>query len=289
LTLTKILNEYFVLVKPGIVRGNAITAAAGFFLASQGSISWTLLLATVGGLSLVIASACVFNNYIDREIDKKMERTKNRALVKRRVSTLNALTYATLLGLLGFATLSHYANHLTAAIAFIGFFFYVVVYAFFKRKSVHGTLVGSIPGAVPPVVGYCAVTNQVDAAAAILFLILVCWQMAHFYSIGIYRAKDYASANLPILPVKNGFKAAQKQIIFYIFALVGASLLLTFYSYTGYAYTAVVILLSIFWLKLSFKKIDASNAKKWSGKMFGFSIVALTLQSIAIATTHWLP
>lgn len=289
MTLAKTLNEYYALVKPGIVRGNAITVAAGFFLASQGNINWTLLLAAIGGLSLVIASACVFNNYIDRDIDKKMERTKNRALVKQRVSPLNALTYATLLGLLGFATLSHYTNLLTTVIALVGFLFYVVVYAFFKRRSVHGTLVGSIPGAVPPVVGYCAVTDRVDVAAAILFLILVCWQMAHFYSIGIYRAKDYAAAGLPILPVKNSFESTRKHIIFYIFAFVGAALLLTIYDYAGYTYAMIAVLLGIFWLRLASRKIDNSNAKRWSGKMFGFSIIVLATLSIAIATTHWLP
>lgn len=289
MTLSKTLNEYYTLVKPGIVRGNAITATAGFFLASKGSIDWILLFAAVGGLSLVIASACVFNNFIDRELDKKMERTKNRALVKQTIPILNALVYAVFLGLLGFAILSHYTTPLTTVIALVGFFFYVVVYALFKRKSVHGTLVGSIPGAVPPVVGYCAVTDQLDAGAAILFLILVCWQMAHFYSIGIYRAKDYAAAGLPILPVKNGFKSAQQQIILYVFAFVGAALLLTLFDYTGYTYAATAVLLGVFWLRLAFRKINNSNSKQWSGRMFGFSIVVLTILSTAIATAHWLP
>jgi protoheme IX farnesyltransferase len=283
------LNNYYQLIKPGIVRGNAITAAAGFFLASQGNINWAIFAATVGGLSLVIASACVFNNYIDRDIDKKMERTKNRALVKQSIKPASALTYGAVLGLAGFTILTVYINLLAASIALFGFFFYVVVYTFLKRRSVHGTLIGSIPGAVPPVVGYCAVTNQIDSAAVILFLILVCWQMAHFYSIGIYRAKDYKAAGLPILPVKRGFKSAQKQIIFYIFAFIGASLLLAAYGYAGYIYTGTALVLGIAWLRLGFKQFETANSKQWAGKMFGFSIVTLTILSVAISTTHWLP
>lgn len=283
------MNKYYQLIKPGIVRGNAITAAAGFFLASQGQIDWAIFAATVGGSSLVVASGCVFNNYIDRGIDKKMERTKNRALVKQSVKPSSALAYGTALGLAGFTILAIYTNLLTTGIALFGFFFYVVVYGFFKRRSVYGTLVGSIPGAVPPVVGYCAVSNRIDAAAVILFLILVCWQMAHFYSIGIYRAKDYKAAGLPILPVKQGFKSAQKQIIFYIFAFIGATLLLTAYGYAGYVYAIVALTLGIIWLKLGFKKFEAATSKQWAGKMFGFSILTLTILSVAISTTHWLP
>lgn len=282
-------GEYYKLTKPGIVRGNAITAAAGFFLASKGNIDWTIFFAVIIGLSLVIASACIFNNYIDRDIDKKMARTKNRALVTGSIKPFTALAFGSALGVLGISTLLIFTNLLAAAAALFGFITYVFVYTFIKRKSVHGTLVGSVPGAVPPVVGYCAASNQVDAAAILLFVILVCWQMSHFYSIGIYRSKDYAAAKIPILPLEKGFDVAQKQIVFYIVGFVAACLLLFAYGYTGYVYVAVVICLGILWIRLSLKKFDDSNVKQWSGRLFGFSILTLTTLSIAISASHWLP
>jgi heme o synthase len=283
------LSKYYNLIKPGIVRGNAITAAAGFFLASQGNINWAIFAAAVGGLSLVIASACVFNNYLDRDIDKKMARTKDRALVKKSIKPIHAINYGAILGVSGVFTLAIYTNTLTALTALFGFLTYVFGYTFIKRKSVHGTLVGSVPGAVPPVVGYCSVSDQIDTAAILLFFILVCWQMPHFYSIGIYRAKDYSAAKLPILPLKYGFKSAQRQIVFYIVGFVVTCLLLFAYGYAGYTYAATAVILGILWLRLALRKFNDSNAKQWAGSLFGFSILTLTVLSIAISTTHWLP
>ena len=166
-------KTYYQLIKPGIIRGNAIPATAGFFLASRGNVSYLLLLETLAGISLVIASGCVFNNYLDRHIDKKMARTKNRAIVQGLVSKQQALTYASVLGLLGLIILAVHTNWLTVAIGVAGLFFYVIVYGIAKRRSVHSTLIGSISGALPPVAGYTAVTGRLDAVAITLFFILV--------------------------------------------------------------------------------------------------------------------
>src|SRR5579871_4902777 len=163
-----LFKAYYYLIKPGIVYSNMLAAIAGFFLAARGNVSVSLLLALIFGLGLVIASACVFNNYFDREIDAKMDRTQNRALVQKIIHTQNALVYGFILGLLGFISLIFFTNLLTAFIGFIGFIFYVFLYTFGKRRTVYGTLIGSISGAVPPVAGYCAVTNHFDFAAFLL-------------------------------------------------------------------------------------------------------------------------
>ncbi len=135
------MKTYYMLTKPGIIMGNIITTAAGFALASKGDINYGLFLLTLLGLGLIIASAGVFNNYLDREMDAKMERTSNRALVKGTISLKNALIFASMLGLIGTVVLAYFTNLLTLGIALIGFFVYLVLYAFWKYRSFYGTLV----------------------------------------------------------------------------------------------------------------------------------------------------
>ena len=277
------IKTYFQLTKPGIIFGNVITAAAGFFLASKGDVNWWLFLAAIAGLSFVIASACVSNNYIDREIDEKMARTKKRALVKKSILARNAIIFGVVLGLTGFLVLIVYTNLLTAFIAFIGFFFYVVMYSIWKRRSEYGTIVGSVSGAVPPVVGYCAVTNRFDVGALLLFVILVLWQMPHFYAIAIYRLDDYAAAGLPVLPVKEGIFTAKIYMLFYIVAFIAAALLLSAFGYTGYAYLVAISLLGFMWLGMCIKGFKTGNAKRWARGMFVFSLVIIMLLSLMLS------
>ena len=161
-------KPYFSLIKPGILFGNVITAFAGFALASKGHIDCGLLLIMLAGLSLVIASGCTFNNYIDRYADQKMRRTQNRPLAKGIIPTQNAILFAIFLGLSGALLLAFFVNLITAVVALIGFTVYVFFYSFSKYHSSHGTLIGSIAGAVPPVAGYCAVSNRLDIGAVLI-------------------------------------------------------------------------------------------------------------------------
>lgn len=275
-------KTYYQLTKPGIIRGNAIPAIAGFFLASRGNVSYLLLLETIAGISLVIASACVFNNYLDRKIDKKMARTKNRALVKGTVSKRQALTYATFLGMLGLIILLVHTNFLTFAIGVLGMFFYVIVYGIAKRRSVHSTLVGSISGALPPVAGYTAVTGHLDATAITLFFILVFWQMPHFYAIAIYRLKDYKAAGLPILSVKKGVAVTKRDILLYTVAFGVAAVALSFTAHTGPLYFVVAVLLTLFWVVSGVRGFRTADNDHWAHKMFGISLLVLLLLCIFI-------
>ncbi|MGZ9914588.1 heme o synthase, partial [Escherichia coli] len=177
-------KQYLQVTKPGIIFGNLISVIGGFLLASKGSIDYPLFIYTLVGVSLVVASGCVFNNYIDRDIDRKMERTKNRVLVKGLISPAVSLVYATLLGIAGFMLLWFGANPLACWLGVMGFVVYVGVYSLYmKRHSVYGTLIGSLSGAAPPVIGYCAVTGEFDSGAAILLAIFSLWQMPHSYAI----------------------------------------------------------------------------------------------------------
>ncbi|WP_113632880.1 heme o synthase [Pectobacterium peruviense] len=287
------IKQYLQVTKPGIIFGNLISVIGGFLLAAQGRIDYPLFLATLVGVSLVVASGCVFNNVIDRDIDKKMERTKNRVLVKGLISLKVTLVYASLLGIAGFALLYIAANPLAMWLAVMGFVVYVGVYSLYmKRHSVYGTLIGSLSGAAPPVIGYCAVSNQFDAGALILLLIFSLWQMPHSYAIAIFRFKDYQAANIPVLPVVKGISVAKNHITLYIVAFAVATLMLSLGGYAGYKYLIVAAAVSVWWLGMALSGYkNAIDDRVWARKLFVFSIVAITSLSVmmsvdSIAPTH---
>lgn len=276
------IKTYYMLTKPGIILGNAITTAAGFALASKGHINYWLFLATLVGLSFVIASAGVFNNYIDRAMDAKMSRTKDRALAKGLISSRHAIFFATFLGLIGITTLNVFTNFLTVCVALSGFFIYLVLYAFWKYRSFYGTLIGSLSGAVPPVVGYCAVSNRFDIGAILLFMILVLWQMPHFFAIAMYRFEDYKAASIPVLPLKKGMHTTKIHMLFYIVAFTLTALMLTMSGYTGNVYFAVACLLGVAWLGLCLNGFKIKNETRWARAMFRFSLVVIMVLSVTM-------
>lgn len=279
-----LLKQYLNLAKPGIVFGNLISVTGGFFLASRGDANLALYFATALGVSLVIASGCVFNNYIDRDIDQKMERTRNRVLAQGLVSPVHAIVYACVLGVAGVALLYAATNTLAVMLVLMGFVVYVGLYSLWlKRGSVYGTLVGSLSGAAPPVVGYCAVSNEFDAGAAILLLIFSLWQMPHSYAIAIFRFNDYQAANIPVLPVIKGISAAKRQIVLYIAAFVVATLMLTLSGYAGYSYFVVAALSGAYWLWMGVSGYKAADDRVWARKLFTFSIVTITMLSVMMS------
>lgn len=285
----KTLRQYYLLTKPGIIRGNLIVALAGFLLASDGVINFSLMLALLGGTSLIIACGCVINNYLDKDIDIYMSRTKKRALVTGTISNRNAIIYGSILGVAGALLLAFFTNYLTLACGLVGLFFYLVMYSIFKRKNIYGTLVGSVSGAVPPVAGYTAVTNQIDITAGLLFLILVFWQMPHFYAIAIFRLNDYKKAGIPVLPAIKGLQKTKKQINAYIIALGMTMTMLFFVAELSYIYLIVMLGVTIYWLFLGLKAIRSEEGIKWAHTMFSFSLVVLLVFSTLISLNAWLP
>jgi protoheme IX farnesyltransferase len=289
------LATYYTLTKPGIIRGNAITAAAGFLLAARGQIDFSRFVAMLAGLSLVIASGCVCNNYMDRTIDRKMTRTRNRALAAGHIASRSALFFATVLGVVGTIILVVGTNLLTACLAAFGFLAYVFIYGLAKRTSVHGTIVGSVSGAIPPVVGYCAVHGRLDLGALLIFLILVLWQMPHFYAIAMYRRSDYAAAGIPVLPVQSGHRVTRIQIVIYVVGFILACTTLTIFGYSGYLYLAISLLLGVTWLYLGVRGMrkmipgDPAADDRWAHQMFGFSLLVITGLCLAIGIDSLLP
>jgi len=284
------LALYYSLTKPGVTYGNAITAVAGFLLAAQGRIDLGLFASLTVGITLVIASACVINNYLDQDIDSLMTRTKTRALVAGKLPGRNAVIFSAALGIVGVWLLYAFTNPLTAYVGVFGWIVYVIFYgALSKRLSIHGTLVGSVSGAAPIVAGYTAVTNTLDTGAFILFAILFFWQMPEFYSIAIYRRKEYAKAKVPVMTVVKGVPSTKVQIIIYTFAFVVSTFLLTGYGYAGYTYLAVMALLGGYWLWLAFDGQDTDDDDAWAKRMFKFSLVILLAFCLMISIDAWLP
>ena len=277
------LKRYLLVTKPGIIFGNLISVVGGFFLASKGDLQLDIFLATLTGVSLVIVSGCVFNNYIDRDIDCLMERTRNRVLVQGLIGPRATLGYATGLGVVGVALL-YWVNPLSAALGGVGFVVYVGLYTLWlKRRSVYGTLVGSLSGATPPVIGYCAVSNEFDSGALILLLIFSLWQMPHSYAIAIFRFKDYQAAAIPVLPVKKGIALTKSHMLRYIMAFALATVMLTFSGHAGFFYFAVAALVSLIWLVMAWKGFQVTDDRVWARQLFIFSIVAITSLSLMMS------
>lgn len=206
------INDYLRLSKPGIVRGNVIVAAACYVFAMD-AFDLVEFGALAVGLGLVIAGACALNNYYDRDIDARMERTKHRPVPSGRIGATGALLFGAVTALAGFAFLS-YDGWLAVAGALAGFLLYVFAYTPMKHWSAQALYVGALAGATPTLVGYAAAAHALDAAAWGLFAFLFVWQLPHFGAIAIYRYDEYAAAGVPLLvthpPSESRKRAARK-------------------------------------------------------------------------------
>ncbi|AEI42239.1 heme o synthase [Paenibacillus mucilaginosus] len=284
-------RDFVQLAKPGILFSNSMTAFGGFWVASAWKIDWVTMIFALLGTVLVMASGCVLNNYLDRDMDNKMERTQKRALVTGTISPQTVLWYGFILGVLGLATLWFGANPISALLGLIGLFLYVWIYtAWFKRTSVWSTFMGSFSGAVPPMIGYCAVTPELDAGAWILFGIMFLWQPPHFWALGIRRMEEYRAAGFPLLPVVRGTYVTKMSMIRYIVLLVPVSMLLYVYEYVNVYYFFAAAAMGLYWAFLCLKgyKVQGEEEVLWAKKMFIYSVNYLMLLFIImiVCTTN---
>ena len=274
-TSTNRLRAYYYLTKPGIVHGNTIAAAAGYLFGAGSSFSFITFFALVIGIGAVISSACVYNNILDRDIDAVMKRTQQRALVSGVISPLRAFIFATLLLGLGITVLLLGTNLTAMLFALGGHIAYALLYTYAKRVTVHGTLIGTISGSTPPVIGYVAATGQADMTALVLYLIMVTWQMPHFYAIALFRRDDYASAKVPVLSVVKGEQATRREIVFYVSLFIVFSALLGFTGASLFT-TLVLILSGAYWLYICLLPPESRGGIiAWSRHQFGWSLTVL--------------
>ncbi|CAM3629435.1 Protoheme IX farnesyltransferase [Vibrio aerogenes CECT 7868] len=271
------IKGYLSITKPGIIIGNLISTAAGFFLAAKTEAATPLLLLyAMSGVALVIASGCVINNIFDRDIDRKMSRTRERLLVRGEINIDHAFIFAIILLISGTALLYLQTNPLTTVIVLLGYIFYVFFYTmWYKRTSVYGTLVGSISGAVPPLAGYLAVTNYISPESLLLFALFCLWQMPHSYAIAMFRMQDYRQAGIPVLPVVSGIKKARQHMMAYVAAFNAVALGLYLAGNTGYEYLVVAAVVCFMWTRVTFRKMDSDNYEGWSRQVFKMSLVVV--------------
>jgi protoheme IX farnesyltransferase len=278
------IKDFFKIAKPGIIYSNLLTGLMGFFVASSGDVNFSLMLFTSLGLALTISSSTIINNYIDQDIDKIMSRTTYRMEIFKKLGAKTLLICSIILFLTGMLILFLTTNLLTCIIVLTGFIFYVVIYTMIlKRTSVLSTLIGSISGGVVPMAGYTAVSGVVDNGAIILFLILVVWQMPHFYAIGIFRFNDYSNANIPILPIKEGITITKKHMFLWQIFFIPTLLSLYFFDYASIYYATIALLLSLWWLWVGLNGFKANiDDTKWAKKIFFVSIAIIAILSITI-------
>lgn len=283
-------RSYLQLIKPGITLSNTLSGVAGFFLAASiVSFSLPAFIGAIGGIALIIASACVANNILDRDIDKRMKRTLKRDVANGVIRIRDALLFSLLLGLIGFALLFYLTNMLTFFLGVLAYIWYVAIYGMAKRTTAYSTIIGGVAGALPPVAGYTALMGRIDGAAIVLFLILFLWQLPHFYAIAMFRRDDYKEAELPIWSVRYGMKSTKVQLFISVVAYAASASLLTFFGYTGIIYLVLSTALSVFWIYKGvslYKKVDDV---KWARSMFGVSLVVLLSMIVLISIGGYLP
>ncbi|MED4015476.1 heme o synthase [Sutcliffiella cohnii] len=277
-------SDFLSLIKIGIVNSNFITTFTGLWLALYFTNSGFLnniniVLLTMIGSSLVIAGSCSLNNYIDRDIDHLMNRTMDRPTVSGRMNPKWALYVGLLLTLVGTILLA--LTTITAAvIGLIGVFSYVVLYSLWsKRTSTLNTVVGSVSGAVPPLIGWAAVDPSLSLQAWMLFFILFIWQIPHFLAIAIRRCEEYRNAGIPMLPVVHGFSVTRRQMVIWTLCLVP----LPFYLYDlGFVFLTIATLLNVGWVALGFAGYKMKNEMKWATLMFIYSLNYLTIMYVSM-------
>nr|WP_282068676.1 heme o synthase [Bacillus pumilus] len=266
-------------VKSGIIKSNLIPMCAGLTLALytyQIDIlhkSIEILLAFAGSI-LLIGAAGALNNLYDRDIDSVMNRTKNRPTVTGEVNPKKVLWLSILMSVLGLGFLA-FTTYLAAIIGLIGLFFYIFPYTIWsKRKTVYNTEIGSISGAMPPLIGWAAISPDISHPAIMgLFFITIIWQMPHFYSIAIRKQNEYKAANIPMLPVVKGMKRTYLQTNLYILAITLSSFL--FHS-LSIGLVLVSFFLGLIWICLSILGYKRMHSEKWASIMFVYSLIYMT-------------
>jgi len=277
---SSIPKAFFDTIKVGIIKSNLIAVIAGLCMALYvfNESVWgqivPIILAMVGS-TLIIASAGAFNNLYDRDIDAIMERTRTRPTVTGQVDTKTGLIIGFTMTILG-AIVLYMATPMAAVFGILGLFLYVVPYTMWtKRTTVYNTEVGSLSGAVPPLIGWCAISQDLghfEIWALVVTMLL--WQMPHFYGIAIRRFDEYKAASVPMLPIVKGIRRTYLQTNVYIVLLLFSSFL--FWTLSPYV-TLVSFLVTLAWLILSVSTFKKYENKKWSHKMFIFSINHITI------------
>ncbi len=282
LTIGEKAAAYLELTKPRITFMVVLSALAGFCLASKNGINWVGFLHFAVGVSLLSSGTSTLNQFLERESDKLMRRTMRRPLPAGKLSATAALVFGLLTALLGEAYLALVVNPLTAWLGLAALVSYVLMYTPLKQKTTLCTAIGAFPGALPPLLGWAAASNEIGLGGGVMFAILLLWQFPHFHAIAIMYAEDYARADIKMLPVvEPDLKSTSLQIIGYAALLMPVSLLPFFFGMSGWVYLFAALLLGTAFLFISINAA-CSKTKADARKLLKASVIYLPILYIVM-------
>ncbi len=279
-------RDYYELTKPNVVYLMLLTSAIGMFLSVPGIVPLDILI--LGNLGIGLCSACgaVVNHLVDQRIDTMMARTKKRPVAQGRISQFQAGVFATILGVIGMTILLVAINQLTAWLTLFSLIGYAGIYTLWlKRATPQNIVIGGLPGAAPPLLGWTSVTNEIQGHALLLVLIIFAWTPPHFWALAINRREDYARAAIPMLPVTHGVEYTSLHIVLYTFILIAASLLPFATGMSGLLYLAGAVTLGAIHLYLSIKIMRGNPDAPM--QTFKFSIIYLMLIYMIMLIDHY--
>jgi len=280
--------RYLELCKPRVVALIVFTAIVGMFLAVPGWPPVSALVAGTLGIALAASSAAAINHLLDQRIDAVMARTRNRPLPQGQLNVNQVLIFAFILGALSMALLAIWVNSLTAVLTFLSLIGYAVVYTvWLKRATPQNIVIGGAAGAAPPVLGWTAATGAVDHNALILFLIIYVWTPPHFWALAIHRRHDYASVDIPMLPVTHGVRFTRWHILFYTILLVIVTTLPYLTGMSGLFYLAGATVLNAGFLWYALRLLRENN-DALPMQTFGYSIIYLMVLFVFLLADHYL-
>lgn len=281
----QVIQSYVQLTKPRIILLLLITTAGSMWIAAEGQVDPLLLLITLLGGTLAAASANTINCLYDRDIDYEMERTRHRPLPSGRIQPRDALIFAVVLAIISFTLLTVFANLLSACLAMSGIVSYVLVYThWLKRHSTQNIVIGGAAGAIPPLVGWAAVTGELSWTAWVFFAVVFLWTPPHFWALAMMIRQDYAKVGIPMLPVVAGQVTTAKQIWIYTLIMLPATLLLVYPLHTmGLFYTLVACLLGGIFLSKAWALLENPMNQTAARSLFKYSILYMMLLSAGMA------
>jgi protoheme IX farnesyltransferase len=282
-------RAFYALTKPRVVSLIVFTAVIGMFLATPGMVPVLALLAGTVGIALVAGAAAAINCLVEQKIDAVMQRTQARPLPRGELTGAETLAFASVVGGLGLWMLHDLVNPVTMWLTFATFVGYAVIYTvLLKPATPQNIVIGGASGAMPPVLGWAAVTGDVTIEAMLLFLIIFTWTPPHFWALALYRTEEYAKAGLPMLPVTHGKPYTRLQVLLYTLVLFAASLLPFVARMSGYLYLGAAVVLGLVFIAYAVR-IYVDYSDRLARKTFRFSIAYLALLFAALLVDHYLP
>ncbi len=287
LSLTNLLLQYYALTKPRVVSLIMFTAIVGMFLSIPGMVPLEKLLLATVGIGLAAASGAAINQILDQKADLVMVRTRRRPLPTGQLHTRQALLFAIVLAIFSIVILVFWVNTLTAVLTFASLIGYAVVYTvYLKHWTPQNIVIGGAAGASPPVLGWVAVTGELSSDALLLFLIIFCWTPPHFWSLALYRRKDYANAGIPMLPVTHGSKFTRLHILLYTLLLSAVTVMPFATQMSGWIYFLGALVLNARFVGYAYK-LYAAYSDELAKRSFGYSIQYLAMLFALMLVDHY--